>query len=609
MLDCFTRLLLRLSVLSTLFAMLLRAGTASASTMITGGNLGNQTWTPAGSPYIVTGDSTVQVGATLTIQPGVTVQLAAGDSQAAGIDHFRTELTIQGTLDAVGTAAAPITIKAQGASAAQVWYGIIIEPTATATIGHATIQDADHSVVSSAPGTQFSLSNSALSSTIIAVTVKAGTPTLDHLMITGMVNGITFSGAGGGTVSNTVLSGAKNYGINTNAMTASSTVTVVNTVVKSSPFEGIAAYGPTSGTLTVAILNSTIQGNATGVSAWAPDAGQTTMTIKNSIITQGIYYGVRRGTDGTVNVTTTYSDVWGNGTDYSNTVAGVGCISQNPNYVSAPSNLALQSSSVCIDTGTSMGAPAKDLLGVARPINGDGLGAAEFDMGAYEYVPAAFCGDGVVSMGEACDSGAQNGTYGNCKSDCSGAGPSCGDGITNGPEACDDGNPVDTDACKSDCTAAKCGDGVVSTGEECDDENQIDTDACLTTCVAAKCGDSFAQAGVEECDDGNSANGDGCSSQCLIESASTATGAGGGMSSGVTGAGGGMSSGVTGAGGDMISGVTGAGGGSSGSSDTSGGCGCRTAVGEEESSPSWLLFAAAVVAIRRRRTGGARPLA
>ena len=31
-----------------------RSGTARASTTITGGNLGNQTWTLAGSPYIVT---------------------------------------------------------------------------------------------------------------------------------------------------------------------------------------------------------------------------------------------------------------------------------------------------------------------------------------------------------------------------------------------------------------------------------------------------------------------------------------------------------------------------------------------------------------------------
>ena len=84
-------------------------------------------------------------------------------------------------------------------------------------------------------------------------------------------------------------------------------------------------------------------------------------------------------------------------------------------------------------------------------------------------------------------------------------------------EACDDGNPVETDACLSSCRA--CGDGVLyigvelvttatsSTGrvpqhvygrtlrrqglggqEACDDGNDVDTDACLTDCTAARCG-------------------------------------------------------------------------------------------------------------------------
>ena len=114
MLDRFTRLFLRFSLLLMLLAaLLLRTGTASAATMISGGNLGNQSWTVAGSPYIVTGDSTIQVGATLTIQPGVTVELVTGDVQASGLSTTRVELTIQGTLNAVGTAASPITFKNQ----------------------------------------------------------------------------------------------------------------------------------------------------------------------------------------------------------------------------------------------------------------------------------------------------------------------------------------------------------------------------------------------------------------------------------------------------------------------------------------------------------------
>nr|WP_263429547.1 DUF4215 domain-containing protein [Nannocystis pusilla] len=67
--------------------------------------------------------------------------------------------------------------------------------------------------------------------------------------------------------------------------------------------------------------------------------------------------------------------------------------------------------------------------------------------------PAAICGDGIVSAGEACDDG-------------------------------EDNSDTAPDACRTDCTAASCGDGVVDGGEECDDGNNADGDGCEATCVA-----------------------------------------------------------------------------------------------------------------------------
>lgn len=43
---------------------------AHADTIIPGGNLFNQTWTQAGSPYIIAGDITVPAGASLQIEAG-----------------------------------------------------------------------------------------------------------------------------------------------------------------------------------------------------------------------------------------------------------------------------------------------------------------------------------------------------------------------------------------------------------------------------------------------------------------------------------------------------------------------------------------------------------
>ena len=189
-------------------------------------------------------------------------------------------------------------------------------------------------------------------------------------------------------------------------------------------------------------------------------------------------------------------------------------LSANPQYVSA-TDLSLQGSSVCIDVGTSTGAPATDITGAARPLDGDGFDGAAFDMGAYEFVFAAECGNGVTEAGEACDSGTANGSYGACDATCSGPGPRCGDGVTNGPEACDDGNASNTDTCLNTCVQAVCGDGFVHAGvEQCDDANADNGDGCVANCQLARCGDGFVQTGAEQCDDANDCNNDACLNNC-----------------------------------------------------------------------------------------------
>jgi fibro-slime domain-containing protein len=50
----------------------------------------------------------------------------------------------------------------------------------------------------------------------------------------------------------------------------------------------------------------------------------------------------------------------------------------------------------------------------------------------------AVCGDGVLSFGEECDDGENDGGYGECAPGCV-LGEFCGDGIVNGPEDCDNG--------------------------------------------------------------------------------------------------------------------------------------------------------------------------
>jgi fibro-slime domain-containing protein len=61
------------------------------------------------------------------------------------------------------------------------------------------------------------------------------------------------------------------------------------------------------------------------------------------------------------------------------------------------------------------------------------------------------CGDGVVSAGEACDDGVNDGGYGECGANCQ-IGSYCGDNVVDeGFEDCDDGNRRDGDTCGSAC--------------------------------------------------------------------------------------------------------------------------------------------------------------
>jgi hypothetical protein len=78
-------------IIATLVASLFIVSNVHASTPVSGTITVDTTWTQANSPYALTGTVYVNSGVTLTIQPGVTVDL------------YSYSLQISGTLNATGT--------------------------------------------------------------------------------------------------------------------------------------------------------------------------------------------------------------------------------------------------------------------------------------------------------------------------------------------------------------------------------------------------------------------------------------------------------------------------------------------------------------------------
>jgi hypothetical protein len=345
---------------------------AGAQTMIGAGDVGGQTWTATGSPYVISGDITVRQGTTLTVEAGTQVQFLR-DAQSAGVDRARPELTIDGSLVVNGTPENPATFARAPASTLD-WYGIVIGPSATAaTIQGAVIQGAQAGVITAMTGSTLTIKRVTIQSAgFYGIRIRAGTV---------IVDGVRIEGAMG-----IYLEPAANVAV---------MATIVNSVIRGGNW-GITLAA--SGVVTATVTNCTIDRNDLGVVVSDAGAGSS-LSIKNSILSNNSSGGAINQAGATAAASLTYSDVWNNGTSALGRVPpGTGCIASDPRFVDA-TNYRLVAPSGCIDSATSDGAPDHDADGALRPIDGDGTGGAGVDMGAYEFVPGASGAGGAGGTG------------------------------------------------------------------------------------------------------------------------------------------------------------------------------------------------------------------
>ncbi len=109
-------------------------GEADEDTTVCGQLSGHRLW--AEPVYTITCDVTIPTGASLTIQPGTSIQFAAGGAYA---------LSVEGQLVAVGSAEAPILFRSAAPTpAAGDWESIIVQPNALLDLDDVIVEHGGH---------------------------------------------------------------------------------------------------------------------------------------------------------------------------------------------------------------------------------------------------------------------------------------------------------------------------------------------------------------------------------------------------------------------------------------------------------------------------------
>ncbi len=247
-----------------LLSLLLLAAPASAATDVFGVISADTTWTAANGPYNFKGDVTVNAGVTLTVEAGAVVSAPGGDSMASGTDTTHVELIVNGTLNATGTAAAPITFTS--ASASNPWVGIRVLTGGAATLSNAVVSNA---FVGLDARSNVAVGNVRFEANSTGMAVSAGTATLSNDTFKSNSTGLQVSG-GTANVTGSLFTGQDSYGV---YASSAGTVTLNHCTLAENPSYGVYQNG---GSTNVSVTNSVLARNTSG--NWYRSAGATSLT-------------------------------------------------------------------------------------------------------------------------------------------------------------------------------------------------------------------------------------------------------------------------------------------------------------------------------------------
>ncbi len=294
----------------------------------------------------VTGNVTVPFGMILKLEPGTVLRFANN-----------TGLHVYGRLEAVGSAANPITFTSSSTSPGRgSWSGIYFYDTSldVSVIDHGVIEYASRGLWCNKAHP--ALRNSLLANNLIGVYLSDSSSLIIGCIIRdNQEHGIYLERSCSPWIANNHIARCNNGVYVSGGYQGSPTIR--NNIIRSNVGYGIhvgSYYTPT-------ITFNTLDVDGTGIYL-ATSSGHKS-TLSSNIITS-CNIGISRSHG---DYTLSYNDLWNNQTNYSNLSPGGGDISSNPLFV-ASGDFHLQSGSSCIDAGDPF------------ILDGDGTRA---DMGAY----------------------------------------------------------------------------------------------------------------------------------------------------------------------------------------------------------------------------------